>query len=64
MVLSLQLLAEGIETQEEYDYLIQKNVDLFQRYLLGRPEEVPNRCVFSMYYKPHNHYRLWGFKNS
>lgn len=32
------VLAEGIETKTEYDYLMQQNVDLFQGYYLGKPE--------------------------
>lgn len=35
------ILAEGIETLEEYRYLKGKNVDLMQGYLFGKPEEVP-----------------------
>lgn len=41
--IGLKILAEGIETQEEYAFLKQKNVDLFQGYLFGKPEEVPLR---------------------
>lgn len=32
-------LAEGIETQEEYDYVKSQGIDLGQGYYLGRPQE-------------------------
>ena len=31
------VLAEGIETKEEYDFLYNAGVDFFQGYYLGRP---------------------------
>ncbi len=39
--IGLKILVEGIETVEEYQYLLTKNVDLMQGYLFGKPEEVP-----------------------
>jgi len=39
--IGLKILAEGIETVEEYRYLLTKEVDLMQGYLFGKPEEVP-----------------------
>lgn len=39
--IGLTILAEGVETQEEFEFLKQKGVDLFQGYLFGKPEEVP-----------------------
>lgn len=39
------ILAEGIETVEEYNYLKGKDVDLMQGYLFGKPEEVPIKEV-------------------
>ena len=41
--IGLMVLAEGVETQEEYDYLKKREVDLFQGYLFGKPEEVPKK---------------------
>ena len=41
--IGLTILAEGVETQEEFEFLKQKGVDLFQGYLFGRPEEVPRK---------------------
>ena len=32
------VLAEGIETQQELDYLLKINIDLFQGYFLGMPQ--------------------------
>lgn len=32
------VVAEGIETKEEFDYLVSLGADLFQGYYLGRPE--------------------------
>ena len=32
------VLAEGIETQKEFDYLFNSDIDLFQGYYLGMPE--------------------------
>lgn len=39
--IGLMIIVEGIETVEEYQYLLTKNVDLMQGYLFGKPEEVP-----------------------
>jgi EAL domain-containing protein (putative c-di-GMP-specific phosphodiesterase class I) len=36
-----QLVAEGVETTEERDYLQRAGVTLAQGFLLGRPEPVP-----------------------
>lgn len=36
-----QVIAEGIELQEELDVLAEMGVDLVQGYLLGRPQEYP-----------------------
>ena len=41
--IGLTILAEGVETVEEFDYLKSKDIDLVQGYLFGRPEEVPLR---------------------
>lgn len=41
--IGLTILAEGVETQDEFEFLKQKGVDLFQGYLFGRPEEVPRK---------------------
>lgn len=39
--IGLSILAEGIETVAEYEYLKTKNIDLVQGYLFGKPEEIP-----------------------
>lgn len=39
--IGLTILAEGVETMMEYEYLKTKAIDLVQGYLFGRPEEVP-----------------------
>lgn len=36
--LSLKIVVEGVETQEQYDWLATQEVDYFQGYLLGRPQ--------------------------
>lgn len=36
--LDKMVVAEGVETKEEYDYLVSIGADLFQGYYLGRPE--------------------------
>lgn len=33
----IRVLAEGVETQKEYEFLFQAGVDLFQGYLLAKP---------------------------
>lgn len=33
----IKVVAEGIETKEEFDYLVSIGIDLFQGYYLGRP---------------------------
>lgn len=43
--IGLSILAEGIETPEEYRYLRSREVDLMQGYLFGKPEEVPVTVV-------------------
>ena len=35
------ILAEGIETMDEYEYIKNKNVSLMQWYLFGKPNEIP-----------------------
>lgn len=39
--MGLSILAEGIETIEEYHYLRNKKIDLMQGYFFGKPEEIP-----------------------
>lgn len=39
--IGLSILAEGIETVDEYEYLKTKKIDLMQGYLFGKPEEIP-----------------------
>jgi len=43
--IDLKILAEGVETMDEYEFLKQKDVDLFQGYLFGKPEEIPKRIM-------------------
>ncbi len=43
--MNLTILAEGIETIEEYNYLKGKEIDLMQGYLFGKPEEVPMQML-------------------
>ena len=43
--MGLTILAEGIETILEYNYLKGKDVDLMQGYLFGKPEEVPAMSI-------------------
>lgn len=40
------ILAEGIETLEEYRYLKNQGVDLCQGYLFGKPQEIPDKKPF------------------
>jgi EAL domain-containing protein (putative c-di-GMP-specific phosphodiesterase class I) len=35
--LELEVIAEGVETEEQRDYLLSKGCSYFQGYLLGRP---------------------------
>ncbi|MBB4864642.1 EAL domain-containing protein (putative c-di-GMP-specific phosphodiesterase class I) [Pseudomonas nitritireducens] len=35
--LELRIVAEGVETQEQWDYLAQRGVDVLQGYLFGKP---------------------------
>ena len=39
--LGIQVLAEGVETREEYDYVVAQGADLLQGYLFARPAQVP-----------------------
>jgi len=39
--MGLSILAEGVETVAEYEYLKTKKIDLMQGYLFGKPEEIP-----------------------
>lgn len=39
--IDLKILAEGVETLDEFNYLKSKGVDLMQGYLFGKPQEVP-----------------------
>ncbi|MDN6857606.1 EAL domain-containing protein [Pseudomonas sp. CAN2814] len=39
--LELRIVAEGVETQEQWDYLAQRGVDVLQGYLFGRPMALP-----------------------
>ncbi|WP_430475770.1 EAL domain-containing protein [Thalassospira lucentensis] len=41
--LDIEVIAEGIERQEELDFLIDHNVDFVQGFLLGRPASSPYR---------------------
>lgn len=43
--IGLSILAEGIETPEEWHYLRGRDVDLVQGYLFGKPQEVPVASV-------------------
>lgn len=43
--LGIQVLAEGIETREEYHYLVAQGADLLQGYLFARPAQVPPRIL-------------------
>lgn len=38
-------LAEGVETEEDLQYLLQLGYDLFQGYLFGRPEPEPRKAI-------------------
>lgn len=39
--IDLKILAEGVETMDEFNYLKSKGVDLMQGYLFGKPQEIP-----------------------
>ena len=39
--LGIQMIAEGIEAEGEYDYLLKQNISFGQGYLLGRPTAMP-----------------------
>ena len=41
--LGTQVLTEGIETEEEFDYVVAQGVDMVQGYLFGRPGPTPVR---------------------
>ena len=34
----MKIVAEGVETKEEFEYLVGMGIDLFQGYYLQRPE--------------------------
>ena len=34
---NITVLAEGVETKEEYDFLVENGIDLLQGYYLARP---------------------------
>lgn len=40
--LGLDVIAEGVETQEQYDYLMEHDCEAFQGYLFARPEPAEN----------------------
>lgn len=46
--IGLIILAEGIETLEEYSYIKGKDVDLVQGYLFGKPQEIPAKEINSI----------------
>lgn len=48
--LSVAIVAEGVETEEEYAWLFRHGVDLFQGYLFARPgfEALPNAAIPSL----------------
>jgi EAL domain-containing protein (putative c-di-GMP-specific phosphodiesterase class I) len=35
--LGFETVAEGVETKEQFNYLRDKNIDIIQGYLLGKP---------------------------
>lgn len=46
--MGVTILAEGIETLEEYNYLKNKEVNLMQGYLFGKPLEIPTKNCFDI----------------
>lgn len=45
--LKLEVVAEGVETQEQFDFLINSGCQSYQGYLLGRPvpaDQLRNGC--------------------
>lgn len=44
--IGVKVLAEGVETVEEYTYLQSKEIHYMQGYLFGKPQEVPAMQVF------------------
>lgn len=42
---NLQIVAEGVETEEQFDKLREIGVDAFQGYLFGRPRPVRESLV-------------------
>ncbi len=40
--LELEVVAEGVETQEQHDLLLTRGCEMFQGYLFGRPTPIEN----------------------
>ena len=45
--LGLRVVAEGVETEAQFNHLVELGCDLFQGYWLGRPLSVQNAVVFT-----------------
>lgn len=45
--LGLRVVAEGVETEAQFNHLVELGCDLFQGYWLGRPLSVQNAVVFN-----------------
>ncbi len=43
----IQIIGEGVETQEELEFLVSAKVDYIQGYYMGRPGEKPERQLFN-----------------
>lgn len=50
-----QVIAEGIELQEELTVLTEMGVDLVQGYLIGRPQEQPRSEVGELFFQAEEH---------